>query len=119
MLCTRRKPQPSEVDKAVLSLKTQRRKLGEYQRQLQEKVSRAKENAQRCLQQKNKQRALFNLKQKKLFDVRLVEIDQYLVNIEESVSHSPAQEPAQVTATTTPKPLHPSASSDSSSSAHC
>ena len=80
------KPQPSEVDKAILSLKTQRRKLGEYQRQVQEKIVDAQAQAQKCIRDKNKARALHNLKQKKIFQVRLQEIEQYLVNVEETVS---------------------------------
>eukprot|EP00213_Chloropicon_mariensis_P002849 CAMPEP_0197476498 /NCGR_PEP_ID=MMETSP1309-20131121/7755_1 /TAXON_ID=464262 /ORGANISM="Genus nov. species nov., Strain RCC998" /LENGTH=214 /DNA_ID=CAMNT_0043016759 /DNA_START=274 /DNA_END=921 /DNA_ORIENTATION=+ len=77
--------EPSEVDKAVLSLKTQRRKLGEYQRQVQNKVVNAHQQAQACIRQKNKAKAVFNLKQKKIFEIRLGEIEQYLINVEETL----------------------------------
>jgi len=39
------KAKPSEVDKAVLSLKTQRRKLAEYQKQVTSKIAEALEQA--------------------------------------------------------------------------
>ena len=84
-----RRREPSEVDKAVLSLKTQRRKLGEYQRQVQNKVVNAHQQAQACIRQKNKAKAVFNLKQKKIFEIRLGEIEQYLINVEETVSQKP------------------------------
>lgn len=84
-----RRQEPSEVDKAVLSLKTQRRKLGEYQRQVQNKVVNAHQQAQACIRQKNKTKAVFNLKQKKIFEIRLGEIEQYLINVEETVSQKP------------------------------
>jgi len=80
-----RKPEPSDVDRAILSLKTQRRKLGEYQRQVQNKIVAAHAKAQACIKEKNKTRAMFNLKQKKIFEVRLGEIEQYLVNVEETL----------------------------------
>ncbi|QDZ23197.1 putative vacuolar protein sorting-associated protein [Chloropicon primus] len=79
------KAQPSEVDKAILSLKTQKRKLTEYQKQVTVKIAAAQEQAQRCVREKNKTRAMFNLKQKKIFQVRLQEIDQYLMNVEETL----------------------------------
>jgi len=76
----------TETDKAILSLKTQRRKLNEYQRQLQEKIVSAVEKAQACVAKKDKRTALHNLKQKRIFEVRLGEIEKYLMNVEEMVS---------------------------------
>ena len=49
-----------------MSLKTQRRKLGEYQKQVQNKIVAAHAKAQACIKEKNKTRAMFNLKQKKI-----------------------------------------------------
>ena len=77
----------TETDKAILALKTQRRKLGEYQRQIQEKVVSAVEKAQKCIVQKDKRSALFALKQKKLFEIRLGEVDTQLITVEELVCY--------------------------------
>jgi len=80
-----KRPEPSEVDRAILSLKTQKRKLGEYQRQVQGKVVAATEHAHKCVQEKNRSKAIFHLKQKKVLEVRLGEIEQYLINVEETL----------------------------------
>ena len=88
-----RRPEPSEVDRAILSLKTQKRKLGEYQRQVQGKVVAATEHAHKCVQEKNRSKAIFHLKQKKVLEVRLGEIEQYLINVEETVSNSEGRGP--------------------------
>ncbi|WZN65976.1 vacuolar protein sorting-associated protein [Chloropicon roscoffensis] len=79
------KAKPSEVDKAVLSLKTQRRKLAEYQKQVTSKIAEALEQAQVHVRQGNKQRATLALKQKRILQTRLGEIDGYLVNVEETL----------------------------------
>ena len=79
------KAKPSEVDKAVLSLKTQRRKLAVYQKQVTSKIAEALEQAQVHVRQGNKQRATLALKQKRILQTRLGEIDGYLVNVEETV----------------------------------
>ncbi|EYU34253.1 hypothetical protein MIMGU_mgv1a026215mg, partial [Erythranthe guttata] len=78
-----KKPKITEVDKAILSLKTQRRKLGQYQQQLEVVIEAEKQAAKDLLREKRKDRALLALKKKKLQEDLLKQVDGWLINVEQ------------------------------------
>ncbi|KAM3266395.1 hypothetical protein P3L10_003389 [Capsicum annuum] len=104
-----KKPKITEVDKAILSLKTQRRKLAQYQQQCCEcrfprrqwrearrgepmspsafvamPPSKAeKQAAKDLLREKKKDRALLGLKRKKVQEELLKQVDVWLINVEQ------------------------------------
>ena len=84
----KRKPAPPKVevtdaDRAVLSLKTQKRKLGATQRQISERIVRAAEEARERVARGDKSGALLRLKQRKVLEVRLRETENYIIRLEE------------------------------------
>ncbi|KAK7844659.1 vacuolar protein sorting-associated protein 20 like protein 2 [Quercus suber] len=78
-----KKPKITEVDRAILSLKTQRRKLADYQRQLDAVIEAEKQAAKDLIREKRKDRALLALKKKKTQEELLKQVDAWLINVEQ------------------------------------
>ncbi|KAI8032809.1 hypothetical protein LOK49_LG01G02576 [Camellia lanceoleosa] len=81
-----KKPKVTDVDKAILSLKTQRRKLADYQRKLDAVIEAEKQAARDLLHEKKKDRALLALKKKKVQEELLKQVDAYLINVEQQLA---------------------------------
>ncbi|XP_041989464.1 vacuolar protein sorting-associated protein 20 homolog 2-like [Salvia splendens] len=81
-----KKPMITEVDRAILSLKTQRRKLGQYQQQLEAVIDAEKQAAKDLLREKKKDRALLALKKKKVQEDLLKQVDGWLINVEQQLA---------------------------------
>ena len=72
----------SDSDKAVLTLKTQRRKLLTEQKRLESVIEREVEIARQLIAQKKQDRALLVLRKKKLQQGRLKDLDTWLMGVE-------------------------------------
>ncbi|KMS96759.1 hypothetical protein BVRB_8g200630 [Beta vulgaris subsp. vulgaris] len=81
-----KKPKITEVDRAILSLKTQRRKLGQYQQQLEAVIEAEKQAARDLIRDKRKDRALLALKKKKVQEELLQKVDAWLINVEQQLA---------------------------------
>ncbi|XP_075503838.1 vacuolar protein sorting-associated protein 20 homolog 1-like [Primulina tabacum] len=81
-----KKPKITEVDRAILSLKTQRRKLAQYQQQLDNVIEAEKQAAKDLLRDKKKDRALLALKKKKVQEELLKQVDAWLINVEQQLA---------------------------------
>ncbi|XP_057781256.1 vacuolar protein sorting-associated protein 20 homolog 2 isoform X2 [Salvia miltiorrhiza] len=81
-----KRPKITEVDRAILSLKTQRRKLGQYQQQLEAVIDAEKQAAKDLLREKKKDRALLALKKKKVQEDLLKQVDGWLINVEQQLA---------------------------------
>ncbi|CDP19157.1 unnamed protein product [Coffea canephora] len=81
-----KKPKITEVDRAILSLKTQRRKLAQYQQQLENVIEAEKQAARDLLREKKKDRALLALKKKKVQEELLKQVDTWLINVEQQLA---------------------------------
>jgi len=77
----------TDVDKAVLTLKTQRRKLVAERKRIESLISREVEIARQLIGQGNKSRALLALKKKKVQQGRIDRLDAWLLNVEEMLGN--------------------------------
>lgn len=80
-----KKPKITEVDRAILSLKTQRRKLALYQQQLEAVIEAEKQAARDLIREKKKDRALLALKKKKAQEELLKQVDTWVINVEQQL----------------------------------
>ncbi|MCL7043509.1 hypothetical protein MKW94_021500 [Papaver nudicaule] len=81
-----KKPKITDVDRAILSLKTQRRKLGQYQQQLDAVIQAEMEAARELIREKKKDRALLALKKKKTQEELLKQVDTWIMNVEQQLN---------------------------------
>lgn len=81
-----RKKEVTEVDRAILALKTQRRKLGEYQKKVEELIAREADVARRLVREGRKDRALLALKKKRLQEDMLQKADVWVLNVEQQLA---------------------------------
>ncbi|XP_058085754.1 vacuolar protein sorting-associated protein 20 homolog 2-like [Magnolia sinica] len=81
-----KKPKITDVDRAILSLKTQRRKLAQYQQQLDAVIEAEKQAARDLIREKKKDRALLALKKKKAQEELLKQVDTWLINVEQQLA---------------------------------
>ncbi|XP_010270292.1 PREDICTED: vacuolar protein sorting-associated protein 20 homolog 2 [Nelumbo nucifera] len=81
-----KKPKVTDVDRAILSLKTQRRKLGLYQQQLDTVIEAEKQAARDLIREKKKDRALLALKKKKAQEELLKQVDAWIINVEQQLA---------------------------------
>ncbi|XP_022774690.1 vacuolar protein sorting-associated protein 20 homolog 1-like [Durio zibethinus] len=81
-----KKPKITEVDRAILSLKTQRRKLAQYQQQLEAVIEAEKLAARDLIRERRKDRALLALKKKKTQEELLKQVDTWLINVEQQLA---------------------------------
>ncbi|KAJ4834855.1 hypothetical protein Tsubulata_012959 [Turnera subulata] len=81
-----KKPKITDVDRAILSLKTQRRKLAQYQQQLETVIDAEKKAAKDLIRENRKDRALLALKKKKTQEELLKQVDTWLINVEQQLA---------------------------------
>ncbi|CAJ1974817.1 unnamed protein product [Sphenostylis stenocarpa] len=81
-----KKPKITDVDKAILALKTQRRKLAQYQQKLDAVIEAEKQAARDLIREKKKDRALLALKKKKTQEELLKQVDTWLINVEQQLA---------------------------------
>ncbi|XP_030493209.2 vacuolar protein sorting-associated protein 20 homolog 1 isoform X2 [Cannabis sativa] len=81
-----KKPKITDVDRAILSLKTQRRKLAQYQQQLDAIIEAEKQAARDLIRENKKDRALLALKKKKAQEELLKKVDVWVINVEQQLA---------------------------------
>eukprot|EP00262_Sarcandra_glabra_P021666 TRINITY_DN9278_c0_g1_i1.p1 TRINITY_DN9278_c0_g1~~TRINITY_DN9278_c0_g1_i1.p1 ORF type:complete len:244 (-),score=80.61 TRINITY_DN9278_c0_g1_i1:203-934(-) len=81
-----KKPKITDVDRAILSLKTQRRRLAQYQQQLDAVIEAEKQAARDLIREKKKDRALLALKKKKTQEELLKQVDTWFINVEQQLA---------------------------------
>jgi len=84
---TSKGPAITDVDQAILSLKAQRKKLGDQQKLLETRIERHAEVARLLVVEKKKDRALLVLKKKKLVEKQHEQLAGLLLNLEEMISN--------------------------------
>eukprot|EP00897_Mesotaenium_endlicherianum_P010400 jgi/Mesen1/9389/ME000613S08756 len=86
LFSSHKKKQITEVDKAILTLKTQRRKLAEYQKKVEAVIERETEAIRELIKEKKKDRAILTLKKKRLQEDLLKKADVWVMNVEQQLS---------------------------------
>ncbi|CAA7407561.1 unnamed protein product [Spirodela intermedia] len=81
-----KKPKVTDVDRAILSLKTQRRKLADYQKKLEDVIEAEKQAIKELVREKKKSRALLALKKKKAQEELLKQVDNWLDKVEQQLA---------------------------------
>ncbi|XP_024543652.1 vacuolar protein sorting-associated protein 20 homolog 2 [Selaginella moellendorffii] len=81
-----KKPRVTDVDRAILTLKTQRRRLAQYQQQVEIVIQKEQDAARQLVREKRKDRALLALKKKKAQEELLKQVDVWLVNVEQQLA---------------------------------
>ncbi|GJP35922.1 hypothetical protein CLOM_g20463 [Closterium sp. NIES-68] len=76
----------TDVDKAILSLRTQKRKLAEYQKKVGAVIEREKEVVRQMVKEGKKDRALLALKKKKLQEDALGKSDAWVLRVEQQLA---------------------------------
>eukprot|EP00878_Enallax_costatus_P002210 GHUV01002381.1.p1 GENE.GHUV01002381.1~~GHUV01002381.1.p1 ORF type:complete len:232 (+),score=87.40 GHUV01002381.1:243-938(+) len=77
----------TDHDRAVLSLKAQRKKMEDQTKLLEKRIEQNEVVARTLIVQKKKQQALLALKRKKLSENQLTNIQAYLVNVEDMLNN--------------------------------
>mmetsp|Transcript_15702 Transcript_15702/g.43928 ORF Transcript_15702/g.43928 Transcript_15702/m.43928 type:complete len:233 (+) Transcript_15702:166-864(+) len=80
---SQKKGEITEADRAILNLKTQRRKLNDQRSRLEKLTEREREIVKELLAKKLKQRAILTLKKVKQQEGQIDQIDTYLMRVEE------------------------------------
>jgi charged multivesicular body protein 6 len=75
----------TEVDRAVLSLKTQRRRLTDHRIRVITQVSREEAVARQLIGAGQRDRALLALKKRRIQQASLEKLDAWLINVESMV----------------------------------
>eukprot|EP00899_Mesostigma_viride_P010516 jgi/Mesvir1/19466/Mv10490-RA.1 len=73
----------TDTDRAILSLKTQKRKLTEYSKRIETVIASEVEAAKQLLQEKKRERALIALKKKKIQEDLLRRVEEWMMNVEQ------------------------------------
>ncbi|KAK9792993.1 hypothetical protein WJX73_001891 [Symbiochloris irregularis] len=81
------KGEVTDVDKAVLGLKTQRRKLGAERKRVEAQIMREVQLAKEFIAAKRRERALLHMRKKKLHEQNADKIDAYLLNVEQVLAN--------------------------------
>ncbi|GIL62523.1 hypothetical protein Vafri_16734 [Volvox africanus] len=80
-------PAITDVDRAILSLKTQRKRLEDQEKLLNMRLGRHAEVASQLSKEGRRDRALLVLKKKKLSEKQLVQLHGLILNVEEMLSN--------------------------------
>ncbi|XP_073224854.1 vacuolar protein sorting-associated protein 20 homolog 2-like [Cicer arietinum] len=83
-ICSK-KPKVTDVDRTILALKTQRRKLVQYQQKLDAVIEAEDEAARFLIRVKNKNRALIALKKKIKHEELLKQVDALIIIVEQQL----------------------------------
>lgn len=75
----------TEVDKAVLSLKAQRRRLEDHRKQVLNQIDREQAIARQLVVSGHRDRALLALKKRRIQETSLEKLDVWLINVESTV----------------------------------
>ena len=76
----------NDVDRALLSLKTTKRKLHEQAKRVEALVNREKALARSFVAEGNKQKALLALRKRKMHQTQLAQLDDWAMNVEQVLS---------------------------------
>uniref|UniRef100_A0A7S0RXD5 Charged multivesicular body protein 6 n=1 Tax=Pyramimonas obovata TaxID=1411642 RepID=A0A7S0RXD5_9CHLO len=75
----------TQSDRALLDLKVQKRKLTEYQKRVENSAKQAAQQAKEHVANKNRERALVELRRKKYLDQTVSRLDDQILRVEELV----------------------------------